>query len=801
MTIRHKLYLLVTIICILLLFPLKVIAFWDKYIDNPVVKTGDINTWDDYSVGSPFLIFENGLFKLWYEGSDQSKWRIGYATSSSGLSWTKNNSYVIDSLDNQQNINVHNPKVIHKKNQYLMWFSASDSTINNIHINLLHSNNGFEWINPIIGVLYPSLGWEIAQNKGVSFPFVLDVNNILHMWYGASGIYNNSIKWRIGYATSAEGETWDKHPLPVIDADQSWERVAGDFGVGNPSVIYENGQYHMFYHADRDIGHAVSYDGVDWTKDPENPVLSPELNNNQAFDQRRVMDPFVINRNGTYYMYYTGVRNDGKWQIGLATSSVLPTVIPPSVNSPTPTSSPTPSPTETPTPTPTSSPTPTPSLSPTPTPTIISDSVIVIIPGFGASWNTKDIFSCNTNSTGNWKLAPFVSVYKPIITTLTKNFGLKLNEDVFLYAYDWRQPLDKQSQSLKNYLEKILKNKQEGTKIKFIGHSFGGLVIRSYLTDFPDDARVEKVVTVGTPHEGMVFAYPLWEKGEIWTDDKIFKITVSQIINHCRIVRSPIHFQSAREVIQQVSPSVKDLLPVFDYIYKDNAIFDYKKLKAQNDWLNKNDTVPSNYLSRIFTLSGKGYDTLRYIYVSEPSATDKKNGDWVDGKPIKKISVRDGDNTVLNLSSDLIGAQNEQIDGNHQSIISSPFAVNKILSFIGLPQTTVSEIPVPEVTSRDVLTVSLSSTAKIEITDPKRNSFFFDDSIAVLYQPKTGLYRLKITPEESGTAQLYVFYVSDAELTKSINFPLRLTKGKTFNYLLPISSFQKPLPQVISIKN
>ncbi len=42
-------------------------------------------------------------------------------------------------------------------------------------------------------------------------------------------------------------------------------------------------------------------------------------------------------------------------------------------------------------------------------------------------------------------------------------------------------------------------------RVHFVGHSLGGLVIRSYLNDHPDvpeQARFGKVVTLGTPHHG-----------------------------------------------------------------------------------------------------------------------------------------------------------------------------------------------------------------------------------------------------------------------------------------------------------
>ena len=48
------------------------------------------------------------------------------------------------------------------------------------------------------------------------------------------------------------------------------------------SVIYDDNEFHMWYGAwngsstENRIGHATSLDGVTWTKDPLNPVLTME---------------------------------------------------------------------------------------------------------------------------------------------------------------------------------------------------------------------------------------------------------------------------------------------------------------------------------------------------------------------------------------------------------------------------------------------------------------------------------------------------------------------------------------------
>ncbi|MCO4771966.1 MAG: hypothetical protein KDA24_18185 [Deltaproteobacteria bacterium] len=52
---------------------------------------GGAGTWDDASVGSPSLLWDEdaGLYRLWYLGSDGATYRVGMATSADGLSWDR----------------------------------------------------------------------------------------------------------------------------------------------------------------------------------------------------------------------------------------------------------------------------------------------------------------------------------------------------------------------------------------------------------------------------------------------------------------------------------------------------------------------------------------------------------------------------------------------------------------------------------------------------------------------------------------------------------------------------------------
>ncbi|MCL4338975.1 hypothetical protein M1271_04775 [Patescibacteria group bacterium] len=776
----------------------KTYADWNKYSSQPIISVGSENEWDNYFVGSPSVIRNKDNYKMWYAGNNRFLWRIGYAESADGINWNKSSSFVIDQIDYNNNYNIHDPRVIYKDGEYLMWFDGSNSTINNIHINFSKSPDGENWGSRVLGVFNPLYEWEMP--KGISFPFVSYSDGLYKLWYGANGLYNGSELWRLGYATSSSGINWIRESKPILEGDENLDGL----NANSPNVIFDSGIYRLWYHTDLGIWYAESNNGTNWVKSPT-PVLTAS-NDSTSFDSLRVMNPFVIKSDNQYFMYYTGIGQNGKWQIGLATTEALPT--PFITVDPTPTYTPAPTPTET--PTPTSSPTPTPSSTPTPTPTVVKAqfSPIIIVPGMGSTWNPQAIFTCSLNTSSGWTMAPYVNVYTRLINTLTKNARLKMNNEVYIYTYDWRQTLDWQGQHLKDFIDNILKDKPAHTKVRLIGHSLGGLVIRSYLDLYHDTHKAESILTAGTPHQGTILAYPIWEAGELWTDDKLLKVGTNAIIQHCRFITNNNSVKNnnfkflkktKKDVVQELVPSVQDILPVFDYLKRNGNLLRYESQVYKNDWLMSHKLDPDLYHVGVFNLSGTGNRTLQYLDIKDTSNKDRKNGDWLDGYPQMKEYTREGDGTVLNMSSVVEGANNSEINGSHSDVISSTEGIQKILNYLGIPGVRpAGMISLPEETSKIVMSVSLDKSAKMEVLDPKKRVYKSDESLLVLYDPLVGVHRLKIIPSETMRTNLSVSLMDDMDINENL-VDIRLRKGKLTEILLIFTNFGSPKLRMIQI--
>ncbi len=167
--------------------------------------------------------------------------------------------------------------------------------------------------NPVLSV-GPSGSWDDAH---VWQPVVLKDGEGYKMWYRGN---DGSNPGRIGLATSADGIDWTKHPgNPVISPTEAWETNS----IIPGAVISNTGTYEMWYTGyDSNwvgrIGYATSPDGVNWTKYGGNPVLN--VGASDSWEDEDVAGPAVLEDGGIYHMWYAAYDGIAS-RIGHATSA------------------------------------------------------------------------------------------------------------------------------------------------------------------------------------------------------------------------------------------------------------------------------------------------------------------------------------------------------------------------------------------------------------------------------------------------------------------------------------------------
>ena len=79
-------------------------------LPDPVVAVGLPGSQDAFSAAHPTVLFDGGLWKMYYEGDDSTKKSIAYATSTDGLTWSKAGA-VIESGSGNVEFGVFAPTV------------------------------------------------------------------------------------------------------------------------------------------------------------------------------------------------------------------------------------------------------------------------------------------------------------------------------------------------------------------------------------------------------------------------------------------------------------------------------------------------------------------------------------------------------------------------------------------------------------------------------------------------------------------------------------------------------------------
>ena len=193
---------------------------WTKY-NNDAVATrsdsvcvsgqlhfGNTGRADSVSCQIGTVIYDGGIFKCWYTGYNNSNYRILYATSPDGITWTKYNNAIE---------------------------SPSDTTGTDGRIPLGTNGKG--------------------DDNWTATPSVLKINGGYKMWYAG----HDGSTARIFHATSPDGLTWTKYnnvsESPSDTTGTDGRIPLGTSGKGDsvfvrvPCVIIVGQNLHMYYQA------------------------------------------------------------------------------------------------------------------------------------------------------------------------------------------------------------------------------------------------------------------------------------------------------------------------------------------------------------------------------------------------------------------------------------------------------------------------------------------------------------------------------------------------------------------------
>jgi len=391
---------------------------------------------------------------------------------------------------------------------------------------------------------------------------------------------------------------------------------------------------------------------------------------------------------------------------------------------------------------------PTPTFIPTPTPTPIPKKKIFILPGLGASWNPEAIVYNKAVNSDEWKMTPFVNNYDGLIESLEKN-GLVINEDFFIWNYDWRKSISEIENNFNTFLES--KNICNNDEIYLIGHSLGGVVARIWGQDHSTDQRLKNVITLGSPHLGSLDVYTVWNGGKV-ANSKGLNSVIFQILLNLQNKGLVTDLNKLRSY----APVVKDLLPTYDnYVSKNGSLLKQNQLETKNNFLmNKNNEI--SILSDKLVLSvGIGFSTPNLIKLTNRSIFDKTFGLWPDGKFIG-YSYGVGDGTVLKTSTNFGSTRLVELDSDHGEIVNNSLV--SIMSNLGLENKNVDFIYNDNFADSLVVFIGSPTTISLKCGN---DIFSETDGFVVIKNKNYKDCILNLDPTDNGTVHLVTGNTND----------------------------------------
>lgn len=289
------------------------ISTWVDYQNNPIFTRLD-NPSSPNVVSTAKIIYDNGLYKIWYLCTyNAGRGNIWYAESQDGIYWQNKSDQPVfsnDSIGTWDDYTVAPQSIIKKDGIYMLYYVGWQTQSGQRQIGLATSTDGINWErypNPVVKA-------DSLNNYQVAGCTVVEANGAYYMYYDSTPINNYNYK-KINVAFSSDGIQWTTYTgNPILEASEQWEGI----GVLAPSVLYDNGQFVMIYSStDRTkFGIAFSKDGINWSKS-SNPIFTID-NTNQKWSH--INYPFLMKVGNEYKLYYTATTSNNGLVLCLAQS-------------------------------------------------------------------------------------------------------------------------------------------------------------------------------------------------------------------------------------------------------------------------------------------------------------------------------------------------------------------------------------------------------------------------------------------------------------------------------------------------
>jgi hypothetical protein len=215
--------------------------------------------WND-----PWVLKEGGTYRMWLSnGAGPNGVQIYEATSADGSSWALTSDLASPRIapgpDAYDQISAETPSVVKLGATYHMfWTAVPDSSFVHYSIGHATSTDGVTWTKDAQPVLDHGNDPTAFGGLGVAEPGATVVNGTIYLYYATIRCRNGVdtggctgpdpvVERAIGLATSTDGVTFTPDAEPVLLQSATYPASAGYEGYSTPAPLAKDGEVYLFY--------------------------------------------------------------------------------------------------------------------------------------------------------------------------------------------------------------------------------------------------------------------------------------------------------------------------------------------------------------------------------------------------------------------------------------------------------------------------------------------------------------------------------------------------------------------------
>lgn len=164
---------------------------FDRFSEAPIFN---INKYDIYGVAQPYVMYDNGKWKLWYVSftdwmltrnmaKPKHYFLIKYTESDNGIDWKPSDTICLNY--GHEEYAITRPTLYKEDGLYKMWFSYR-AAYNNYNIGYAESSDGISWnrLDDKAGIYLSDSGWD---DEMLCHAFVFKHDGVKYMVYNGNG--------------------------------------------------------------------------------------------------------------------------------------------------------------------------------------------------------------------------------------------------------------------------------------------------------------------------------------------------------------------------------------------------------------------------------------------------------------------------------------------------------------------------------------------------------------------------------------------------------------------------------------